>query len=279
VKLERFAFSTSAYMRHSWQHALTHIATAGFKGAEILADKPHVWLDSFAASDQIRLVRQLDKVGLFVSNLNANCTSGFWSDASSEPCFDPSLVSRRRELREWRVAYSKKALRVGKAVGARNVSITSGRALSVPPEKAQKLLLDGLNRLIDYAEKLEQPFSLELKPLLLIETAEDLARLIAKFGSPYFGATLNVCDFPSNPTASISKLKDRLFHVQLADCRRHEHFPRIPGEGDLHFQGIFKALNGAGYTGPLTWNLPSNDEDPDAACRKAWRYTKALAKS
>jgi len=136
VELERFAFSTHTYTRYALSHALTQIAAAGFKGVEILADKPHAWLDSFTPGDQESLVRQLKKLGLFVSNVNADRTSGFWTDAPAEPLSEPSLISAKRELREWRIAYCKKALRLGRAVDARNVSFTSGKALNgLPPVK------------------------------------------------------------------------------------------------------------------------------------------------
>ena len=139
MELCRFAFSTNAFSRHPLAKALREIARTGFRGVEILADKPHAWLDSFTADDVSGLRKQLDKLGLFVSNINANCTAGFWNDAPPEPFFEPSLISRDKTLREWRLAYTKKALRLAKALGAHNVSITSGKTLNgVPPEKGPK---------------------------------------------------------------------------------------------------------------------------------------------
>src|SRR5208283_3449047 len=121
------------------------------------------------AADGTSLRKQLDKLGLFVSNINANCTAGFWNDAPPEPFFEPSLISRDKTLREWRLAYTKKALRLAKAVGAHNVSITSGKTLNgVPPEKAQKLLEEGLARLVEEAERLQQRLSLEYEPGLFV---------------------------------------------------------------------------------------------------------------
>src|SRR5439155_3232156 len=117
---------------------------------------------------------------------------GFWSDAPPEPLFEPSLISRRRELRELRIAYSKKALRLGKAIGARSVSITSGRTLAgVPPEMAQKLLLDALKRLIDYAEKLNQPLALSFETPLFVEKTSEVLALSKALNSNYFGADLD----------------------------------------------------------------------------------------
>lgn len=280
VELSRFAFSTHAYTKQTLQHALTQIAAAGFKAVEILADKPHAWLDTFTATDHARLIKQLDKLKLSVSSIDARCTSGFWSDPSPEPVFEPSLISRSRELREWRIAYCRKALRLGKAVDARNVTFASGRMLNgVPPELARTLLLDGLKRLIDYADKLGQRFSLACDAALFIEKTDELAALVKTLHSKIFGAALNVGHAAAcgeDPSAAVRKLAGHLFHVELADIRAKKRYPRVPGEGELNFRAIFAALNKAGYDGALTWNLYAHDEDPDAACKKTIKYLKRM---
>jgi len=94
MELQRFAFSTNAYRRDSLKKALKRIAKIGFKGVEILADKPHLWPGTVSPREIVRLQKQLEKMDLFVSNINANSTSGFWTDAPPEPSFEPSLISR-----------------------------------------------------------------------------------------------------------------------------------------------------------------------------------------
>ena len=282
MELQRFSFSTRAYSQHSLQHALNRIADAGFKGVEILADKPHAWLDTFAAADQTRLQQQLKKHDLFVSNIDAGSTVGFWSDAPAEPIYEPSLVSSSREYREWRIAYSKKALRLGKALEARNVSFTSGRALAgVSPEKAMTYLIDGLERLIEFAEQLGQRFSIQCEPTLLIEKPEEVAALLKKLHAPIFGVNLDVPNMVAagaDPLDAIEKLKGRIFNVQLADILAHKNYRRVPGDGDIDFAAIFKKLRSVGYTGPVTWDLQPAGEDIDAACKKTFKFVKTLAK-
>lgn len=280
MELQRFAFSTHTYSRHSLQHALNHIADAGFKSVEILADKPHAWMDTLTPTDQVRLIKQLFKRGFAVSSVNANRTTGFWSDAPAEPIFEPSLVSHSREFREWRIAYTKKALRLGKAIGAKSVSITSGRTLpGVPPEKAQKFLVEGLQRLLEYAETIGQRLALTCEPTLLIEKTGELAELIRVLGSQFFGANLDIAALQiagEDPSAAIAKLKGHIFNVELADIRAHKNYRRVPGAGEINFTAIFKALHGAGYNGPLTWNLAIDDELPDAACKKTFKFCKSI---
>jgi sugar phosphate isomerase/epimerase len=280
VELQRFAFSTNAYARHSLKKALKRIHKFGFRGVEILADKPHAWLDSFEPHDVKTLRKQLERLDLFVSNINANCTVGFWTDAPPEPFFEPSLISRSRHLREWRLAYTKKALRLGKELGAHNVSITSGKALNgIPPEKAQKLLEEGLKRLLDVAEHLQQRLSIEYEPALFIERTAELKALLQKLDSPYLGANLDlghVDVIGEDPCQAIRQLKGRIFNLHLEDIRGHKHYHRIPGDGDIDFRAIFKELDKIGYTGPLTWELYTYDESPDEACERTFKYLRTL---
>jgi len=281
VELQRFAFSSNAYSRHSLKKALKRIAKAGFKGVEILADKPHVWLDTFTPRDVIRLQKQLEKLDLFVSNINANCTFGFWTDAPPEPFFEPSLIARNKTLREWRIAYTKKALRFGKEVGAHNVSITTGKALNgVPPEKAQKLLEEGLLRLLEEAERLQQRLSIEYEPALFIEKTSELKALLQKLNSPWLGANLDLGHVDvtgEDPCHAIRALKGRIFNLHLEDIRGHKHYHRIPGDGDMDFRAIFTELDKTGYTGPLTWELYTCDENPDEACVRTYKYLRTLS--
>jgi fructoselysine 3-epimerase len=281
VELQRFAFSTNAYSRHSLKRAVKSIAKAGFKGVEILADKPHAWLDSFSPRDIDRLRRQLEKLDLFVSNINANCTFGFWTDAPPEPFFEPSLISRNKALREWRIAYTKKALRLGKELGAHNVSITSGKALNgVPPEKAQKLLEEGLSRLLEEADRLKQRLSIEYEPALFIEKTSELKALLQKLDSPFLGANLDLGHVDvtgEDPCHAIRALKGRIFNLHLEDIRAHKHYHRIPGDGDMDFRAIFKELDKTGYAGPMTWELYTYDEAPDEACVRTWKYLRTLS--
>ncbi|HEY3324445.1 MAG TPA: sugar phosphate isomerase/epimerase [Planctomycetota bacterium] len=282
MELERFAFATNAYSRHSLDEALHSIAGVGFKGVEILADKPHAWLDSFTPQNQSALEQTLSKLGLFVSNINANCTFGYWGDPPPEPFFEPSLVSRDRTLREWRIAYCKKALRLGKALGARNVSITSGRPLNgVPPEKAYKLLEEGLSRLLELAEHLGQPLSLEYEPGLLVERTEELVALLKKLRSPYLGANLDIGHVAvtrEDPCHAIRALRGSIFNLHLEDIKAFKHYHLLPGLGDIDFPAVFRTLESIGYKGPLTWELYTYDEDPEAACKKTFRYTKSVAR-
>src|ERR1700683_3587526 len=99
----RLAFSTNAFTRFSLPDALLHIHQAGFKAVEILADTPHAYPASISQADIHRVHKTLAELNLAVSNLNVNCSFGYWKDAPPEPYFEPSLISPNPKHREDRI--------------------------------------------------------------------------------------------------------------------------------------------------------------------------------
>src|SRR5258706_6797452 len=89
----KLAFSTNAYTRFPLVEALRGIRKAGFGGVEILADTPHAYPDMLSDPQMSDIRRELDTLGLRVSNINANCSFGYWRHAPPEPYFEPSLIS------------------------------------------------------------------------------------------------------------------------------------------------------------------------------------------
>ena len=75
----RLAFSTNAYTRVSLDEACRRIAAQGYRGVEVLADAPHAYAPRFSDADADRLRALLDRLGLTVSNVNANTMFGHWT--------------------------------------------------------------------------------------------------------------------------------------------------------------------------------------------------------
>src|SRR5438309_11247144 len=125
----KLAFSTNAYTRFTLDEAVRGIQRAGFDGVEILADVPHAYPD--AIDDRLvgEVRKTLAETGLAVSNINCNCSFGYWKDAPSEPYFEPSLISRNPRHRADRTRMILKTLEFAKQIGAENISINSGRCL------------------------------------------------------------------------------------------------------------------------------------------------------
>src|SRR6184192_1271415 len=166
----KLAFSTNAYTKHSLLDAFRGIKRAGFAGVEILADTPHAYPDAIDAMLTNEVKRELDKLGLAVSNINVNCSFGYWKDAPPEPYFEPSLISPNPKHRADRTRLILKTLAFAKDIGARNISITSGRCLGgMPPERAAEQFKESMKPILERAEALGIDVGIECEPGLYLE--------------------------------------------------------------------------------------------------------------
>src|SRR5438552_2632504 len=148
----KLAFSTNAFTRFSLLEALRAISAVGYAGVEILADVPHAWPETLDDRQIGEIRRQLEKLNLAVSNINANCSFGYWKDAPPEPYFEPSLISPNPKHRADRLRLIIKTLEFAKEIGARNISITSGRTLGgMPPAQAAGQFAESINPVLERA--------------------------------------------------------------------------------------------------------------------------------
>lgn len=272
----KLAFSTNAFTRHSLEVALKEIAAAGYAGVEILADKPHWYPEVFDPDEAAGIRSTLEAVKLKVSNINANCTFGYWRDAPPEPFFEPSLISPDGKLRADRIRMIKNTLQFARAVGAENISITSGKALpTMPPEAAMKQLRESLMPVLEAAEKAKVRVGFECEPGLFIEWAEELRELIDRTGSKLLGANLDLGhsrvlgeDIP----ATIKLLGDRIWNCHVEDIAGRKHYHLIPGQGTMDWHAIKESLAGIGYERFLTVELYSYPDRPVEAARESIAY-------
>ena len=269
------AFSTNAYTRHELTEACRRIAGHGYAGVEILADAPHAYPPSFSDADADRLRTVLDELDLAVSNVNANTMFGHWRDAPPEPFFEPSLVSEDAGLRRVRLEMILRTLEIAARLGARNISITTGKPLgAMSPEACEPVLEEHLGRVLERADALGIDVGIECEPGLLIETSDELARWIKRMGSSRLGANLDIGHAVvggEDPAAAIGKLAGRIWNLHVEDIRDRKHYHRIPGEGDIDFAAVAAALQRAGYQRWATVELYTQTADPDRAARESLR--------
>jgi sugar phosphate isomerase/epimerase len=120
----------------------------------------------------------------------------------------------------------------------------------------------------------------EYEPGLLVERAEELARVIERVGSPLLGANLDIGHSwldGESPESAVNTLAGRIWNVHLEDIAGRKHFHLIPGEGDLPFQRYLKALTASGYDGFYTVELYTYTQTPEDAGRRALDYMRRLA--
>jgi fructoselysine 3-epimerase len=272
----KLAFSTNAYTRMPLLTALAGIKSAGFEGVEILADTPHAYPDTLDAATITTIARELSRLNLVVSNINANCSFGYWKDAPPEPYFEPSLISPNPTHRADRTRLILKTLDFAKAIGAKNISITTGRCLGgMPPDKAAKQFADSIRPILDRADAINVNIGIECEPGLFLEYATELKDWIKQLNHPRFGANLDIGHsqvLGEDLSDVIKLLGDRIWNLHVEDIPGRKHYHMIPGEGTLDWDTMARALRSIDYQRFATVELYTHTDDPQAAAEQSYRF-------
>lgn len=276
----QLAFATNAYTRFGLSRALEGIRDAGFPAVEILADVPHAYPGTLNSALIYQIAQEVQRTGLKISNINANCSFGYFRDPPPEAFFEPSLISPNPAWREDRIRMIGRCLELARAVGAANISITTGRLLGgVPPVRAEQLLRDGLLRVLEMADRTGVNIGIECEPGLYLEYAGELREWIDRIGHPRLGANLDVGHSQvlgeSIPDA-IRLLKGKIWNLHVEDIPGRKHYHMIPGEGTMDWMALRGALHEVGYERTVTVELYTHTEDPDAAARKSYQFMEQL---
>ncbi|MCC6424293.1 MAG: sugar phosphate isomerase/epimerase [Phycisphaerales bacterium] len=277
----KLAFSTNAYTRFSLEQALEGIAAAGFTGVEVLADVPHLWPDAVDAREVAAIRRRLERLKLQVSNVNANCSFGYWKDAPPEPYFEPSLISPNLRHREDRIRLILKTLELAKELGSANISITSGRMLGgMPPDRAARQFIESIEPILDCADRLQMDVGVECEPGLFVEYVEELRQWIDRLNHPRLGANLDVghCqvigeDIPQ----AIDRLRGRIWNLHVEDIPGRKHYHLVPGHGTMNWPVLINALRAIEYNRFMTVELYTCTQDPRAAAVESYRFLSQQA--
>jgi sugar phosphate isomerase/epimerase len=93
-------YSTNAFVKFSLLEALERIARVGFRGVEIMCDRPHLYPPDYGEEELARVKSLLDQHGLKVTNLNS-----FTLFAVGDT-YLPSWIESQQERREIRIQHT-----------------------------------------------------------------------------------------------------------------------------------------------------------------------------
>jgi sugar phosphate isomerase/epimerase len=278
----KLAFSTNAYSRHPLTTALRGIKQAGFEGVEILADVPHAYPDAIDANLTNEVKRELETLGLAVSNINVNCSFGYWKDAPPEPYFEPGLISPNPQHRADRARLIMKALEFARDVGAKNISITSGRLLGgMPPEPAARQFAESIRPILDRADQLNVNVGIECEPGLYLEYVAELRAWIDRLNHPRLGANLDIGHsqvIGESIPEVVKLLNNRIWNMHVEDIPGRKHYHMIPGQGTLDWQALKRALEEIRYPNFLTVELYTHWQNPQEAADQSYRFLSRMFK-
>jgi len=277
----QLAFSTNAYLNHTFADAVARLAGMGYRGVEIMADVPHAW-PAYLLPDQKQAIRDaLAKNRLAISNINS-----FMMHAVDDPrqkYWHPSWIEPDAHYRQIRINHTKRALTLAKELGATCITTEPGGPLEGRPwAECLKLFVEMLKPVVEHAEKERVMLLVEPEPGLLIETADQYLEFSSKLSSPYLGLNFDIghsyC-VKDEPPETIRRLGKLIRHVHLEDIaatRVHHHL--IPGEGSIDFKATLTALKEVGYDGWVTIELYTCHENPDHAAKTARDRVLAIAR-
>jgi sugar phosphate isomerase/epimerase len=268
-------YSTNAFVKFSLPEALQKIAGLGFRGVEIMCDKPHLYPPDYGDEYLSRLKSLIEEYGLKITNLNS-----FTLFAVGDT-YLPSWIEPERERREVRIQHTLQCLKLADFLGCRNISVPPGGPLGdLDREKAVSLFQRGLEQVAPVAEELDVKVLVEPEPDLLLENTTEFKSFIKDVKSAAIGLNFDIGHFfcaGEDPSAAFEELFEWIGHVHLediAETRLHHHL--ILGEGAIEFEQVFKTIIELGYTGDISLELYPYVDTPEEAGRESLDYLRKL---
>ena len=272
-----FGYSTNAFKKFTLIDSIEKIARLGFRGVEIMGDRPHLYPPDFAEKQLEHLNEVLAKNNLTVTNLNS-----FTLFAVGDT-YLPSWIEPEKERREIRIRHTLDSLQIAKKLGCRNISIPPGGPLvGSSRQQAMKLFYQGLERVVATAEALGVMVLVEPEPDLMIETTAQFKEFIKDVKSKAIGINFDIGHFfcvGDDPRQAFEELFQWVGHVHIEDIapsRAHNHL--IAGQGAIEFKAIFETMVRLGYSGHISLELYPYLDAPEEAGRESLEYLRPVFK-
>ena len=267
----RFGYSTNAFVRFPLIESVEKIARLGFRGVEIMCDKPHLYPPEFGEEDMTLLKKVILERRLKVTNLNS-----FTLFAVGDT-YLPSWIEPEKERRDIRVRHTLECLKVADHLGCGNISVPPGGPMNeLSREQAVSLFHRGLEQVMPLAEEIGVRVLVEPEPHLLIENTPQFKSFMKDVASAYVGLNFDMGHFfcvGEEPTEAFEELCQWVGHVHLEDIapsRVHNHL--IAGQGTLPFPAIFRTMARLGYEGDISLELYPYVDMPEEAGRTSLEY-------
>jgi sugar phosphate isomerase/epimerase len=250
----RYAYNTNGLAHHRLDDALAFLADSGYAGVALTLDVAH--LDPFADDALARAGRvraRCDALGLGVV---VETGARFLLDPRAK--HEPTLVTPSEEGRARRLAFLRRACDLAEVLGAEAVSFWAGVPRpDVDRARAWGWVVDGVRELVDSHGARAYALAVEPEPGMLVEDADDWARLSAEVPGLALALDTGHCVVSGAyaPEEAVCAFAPHLGTVAVEGMRRgvHEHLPL--DEGDVDLPAVLGALTGVGYARLVTLEL------------------------
>lgn len=272
----RFAFSSNAFRGFSLVETIEEIGRIGYKGIEIMADRPHAYPPDIDSVQIHQILDALNRWEMEISNINA-----FMMTAVGD-FHHPSWIEMDRERREMRIQHTIDSIHLASRLRAGSISTEPGgpKDNRMREEDALEIFAEGINRVERHAAEEGIYILIEPEPGLLIETSMQMKRFFSMVESDWVQLNCDLGHFycaGEDPAEVTIEMKEWIKHIHLEDIssdRIHEHL--MLGRGGMDIAGILKTIQEISYKGFVTVELYPYQRDPIGTARQTYKYLNSL---
>ena len=266
-------YNTNGLAHHDLFDAVALLADAGYRGVAITVD--HGALPPHGADNRRRIDGLRRMLAEYQMRSVIETGARFLLDPKRK--HEPTLVSIDASARDRRVEFYRHAVDCAADLGSDCVSIWSGVVRDdASRAEAMGRLVDGLQRVLDYAAERGVPVAFEPEPGMLIDSMARYAELVDRLDSPQLKLTLDIghlhCQGETPLADHIVRWSDRLVNVHLEDMRAGVHEHLMFGDGEIDFPPVIGALAEIGYAGGVYVELSRHSHQAPTAVRRAYDF-------
>ena len=260
----KFSQSSFVYFNYPIQAAIRRLHQLGYQGIEIWGGRPHFYRHDL--DDELDdIIALLDELDMIIPNF-----------IPAQFRYPSVLCSLNETVRQDSVRYVQDAIDNALRLKSPYVSLCPGMTL-YGEDLAQgwRQLKKSFQELLDYTQ--DKDITLLIEPAhkaesTLILTVADGLRMIDEIGSERLGILMDTghCNVNGeNLPQVIASLKNVPFHIHIDDNHGDSDSHLIPGQGNIDFDGLARALKEINYQGFISVELGFQYcLDPDAAVKQ-----------
>ncbi len=276
----RIGYNTNGLAHHRLSDAIRLLDSLGYRSVAITID--HAALNPY----QEDFPRQLDETRGLLDELKMSSVIETGARFLLDPLHKhhPTLVSPKSAGRPRRVEFLRYAVDIASALGSDCVSLWSGiLPVGDSREDGFRRLVEGLQIVLDYADRQEVAIGFEPEPGMLIDTMASFSELVEQIDSPRLGLTLDIghlhCLGDTPIEDQIRRWKDKLVNIHLEDMRAGVHEHLMFGEGEIDFSPVIASLAEIDYQGGLHVELSRHSHLGPTAAKQAYVFLKSRIKA
>jgi sugar phosphate isomerase/epimerase len=271
----RLAYNTNGFPQHRLEDMAELLARLGYAGIAITPDTFHLDPMGDGPVRARALVSRLRDLGLAVA---VETGARFVLDTARkhQPTLldEPTGAARRLDM-------LRRCLDIAVTLDAETFSFWSGSPTSeLPRNEVLDRLCVGAEALLDEARGSDVRVCFEPEPGMAVASLAETREFFARLARDELGLMLDVGHVPVTesitPAQAVADWASRLGGLQLDDSRGGVHEHLAPGEGEIDWPALIAAIEGSGYRGLASLELPRHGHDPVATATAAKAALDAL---